>query len=82
MMASCSNEAEAFWRAANVNEATGRAEVGSDMRVTVRSRGARAVTLDSIGCRCVVGKRTGVCLGFGIGWDGDPLPLPPLYSDR
>ena len=63
MMAPRSIEAEAFWRAASVNEATGHAEVGSDMRVTVRSRGARAVTLDSIGCRCVVGR------GLGFVWD-------------
>ena len=66
MMAPCSNEAEAFWRAANVNEAMGRAEVGSGMRVTVRNRGARAVAQSGIdiGCKCVVGR------GLGLVWDG------------
>jgi len=60
-MTSWSIEAEALWRAASVNEATGRAKVGSGIRVTVRSRDARAIV------RCVVGKRAGVWFGY---WDG------------
>ena len=65
-MTSWSIVAETLWRATSANGETGRAEIGSGMRVTVRSRDANDIVqkgVDGIGLGVWYVKKEGWGLG-------------------